>query len=53
MTPESIPSKSSKISFSIDDFAKALEQHDYTFEKGQIVTGSVLQHTSDGAYIDI
>jgi small subunit ribosomal protein S1 len=53
MTPESIPSKSSKISFSIDDFAKALEQHDYTFEKGQIVSGSVLQHTSDGAYIDI
>ncbi|BBA79644.1 30S ribosomal protein S1 [cyanobacterium endosymbiont of Rhopalodia gibberula] len=53
MTPESIPSKSSKIGFSMDDFAKALDQHDYTFEKGQIVSGMVLQHTSDGAYVDI
>ncbi|XTZ11308.1 MAG: 30S ribosomal protein S1, partial [cyanobacterium endosymbiont of Rhopalodia yunnanensis] len=48
-----MPSKSSKIGFSMDDFAKALDRHDYTFEKGQIVSGMVLQHTSDGAYIDI
>ncbi|MGP0128502.1 MAG: S1 RNA-binding domain-containing protein [cyanobacterium endosymbiont of Rhopalodia musculus] len=48
-----MPSKSSKIGFSMDDFAKALDQHDYTFEKGQIVSGIVLQHTSDGAYVDI
>lgn len=39
--------------FSMDDFAKALDQYDYQFEKGQIVRGRVDQHTSDGAYIDI
>ena len=53
MTPESTPSKSSEIGFSMDDFAKALDQHDYTFKKGQIVSGIVVQHTSDGAYVDI
>lgn len=37
----------------MDDFAKALDQHDYTFEKGQVVRGTVVQHTSDGAYVDI
>jgi small subunit ribosomal protein S1 len=37
----------------MDDFAKALEQHDYQFAKGQIVRGKVFQHTSEGAYIDI
>ncbi|MFN9259169.1 S1 RNA-binding domain-containing protein [Microcystis sp.] len=37
----------------MDDFAKALDQYDYQFEKGQIVRGRVDQHTSDGAYIDI
>ena len=39
--------------FSMDDFAKALDQYDYQFEKGQIVRGRVDQHTSDGAFIDI
>ncbi len=37
----------------MDDFAKALNQHDYTFEKGQIVSGIIVQHTSDGVYVDI
>ncbi|TRU81257.1 MAG: 30S ribosomal protein S1 [Microcystis novacekii Mn_MB_F_20050700_S1] len=37
----------------MDDFAKALDQYDYQFEKGQIVRGRVDQHTSDGAFIDI
>ncbi len=40
-------------SFSMDDFAHALEQYDYKFDKGQIVQGKVFQHTSDGAYVDI
>ena len=53
MTSESIPSKSSNIGFSMDDFAKALDQHDYLFKKGQIVNGMVIQYTSDGAYVDI
>ena len=40
-------------SFSMDDFAQALEKYDYEFAKGQIVKGTAVQHDSDGAYIDI
>lgn len=40
-------------SFSLDDFAKALEQHDYDLQKGQIVRGHVFEYASDGVYIDI
>lgn len=37
----------------MDDFAKALEQHDYQFQKGQVVRGKVFQYESDGAYVDV
>ncbi len=37
----------------MDDFAKALEQHDYQFSKGQVVRGKVFQYDNDGAYVDI
>ena len=37
----------------MDDFAKALEQHNYEFQKGQVVRGKVLEHDSNGAYVDI
>lgn len=37
----------------MEDFAKALEQQDYHFQKGQIVRGKVFQYESDGAYVDI
>jgi small subunit ribosomal protein S1 len=37
----------------MDDFAKALEQHDYEFKKGQVVRGKVHSYENDGAYIDI
>ncbi|NLQ03725.1 S1 RNA-binding domain-containing protein, partial [Cylindrospermopsis raciborskii] len=50
------PSESSQIatsSFSMDDFAKALEKHDYQFQKGQTVRGKVFQLDHDGAYVDI
>ena len=40
-------------SFSMDDFAKALEKYDYEFAKGQIVKGKVIQYDAEGAYIDI
>lgn len=40
-------------SFSMDDFAKALEQHDYQFQRGQVVRGKVFQYENDGAYVDI
>lgn len=41
------------MSFSADDFAKALEQHDYQFHRGQVVQGKVVSYDSDGVYIDI
>lgn len=41
------------MSFSTDDFAKALEQHDYQFQKGQVVRGKVANYESDGIYVDI
>jgi small subunit ribosomal protein S1 len=40
-------------SFSLDDFAKALEEHDYELQKGQIVSGQVFEYGTDGAYVDI
>jgi small subunit ribosomal protein S1 len=37
----------------MDDFAKALEVHDYQFQKGQVVSGKVFQLDPNGAYVDI
>ena len=53
MKTKSTPSEANNLSFSMDDFAKALEKHDYNFEKGQVVRGKAFEYTSDGAYIDI
>jgi small subunit ribosomal protein S1 len=53
MNSEAKPSQKANSSFSLDDFAKALEQHDYQFQKGQVVHGKVFQLESEGAYIDI
>lgn len=39
--------------FSAEDFAKALEQQDYQFSRGSVITGKVETHESDGAYVDI
>jgi small subunit ribosomal protein S1 len=44
---------SSSAAFSMDDFAKALEQHDYQFSTGQIVEGKVFSYETQGALIDI
>ncbi len=41
------------MSFSTDDFAKALEQHDYQFQRGQTVRGKVASYESDGVYVDV
>ena len=43
----------SSIAFSMDDFASALDEHEYHFEQGQIVKGKVFEHTSDGVLVDI
>jgi small subunit ribosomal protein S1 len=53
MNPKSTGSQSAKASFSMDDFAKALEQHNYEFQKGQVVRGKVFEYDSNGAYVDI
>ncbi len=41
------------MSFSSEDFAKALENHDYAFQRGDVVKGVVHSHDSDGVFIDI
>ncbi len=46
-------SQEANSSFTMDDFAKALEKHDYQFQKGQVVHGKVFQLDPDGAYVDI
>jgi small subunit ribosomal protein S1 len=41
------------LTFSTDDFAKALAEHDYTFQAGQVVRGTVISHGSEGVYVEI
>ncbi|MBD2666052.1 S1 RNA-binding domain-containing protein [Richelia sinica] len=53
MNSASNSSQTANSSFTMDDFAKALETHDYQFQKGQIVQGKVFQIDHDGAYVDI
>lgn len=53
MNSKSTGSQSAKASFSMDDFAKALEHHNYEFQKGQVVRGKVFEYDSNGAYVDI
>lgn len=53
MNPDSNFSPKSTQSFSMEDFANALDQYDYQFAKGQKVRGKVVQINSEGAYVDI
>jgi small subunit ribosomal protein S1 len=53
MNPNSNTSKKHDSFFSIDDFAQALDQYDYNFNKGAIVKGKVFQHDSGGVFVDI
>lgn len=41
------------MTFSTEDFARALEQHDYQFNTGSVVRGRVISCGSEGAYVDI
>ncbi|WP_431193404.1 S1 RNA-binding domain-containing protein [Trichocoleus desertorum] len=52
MTSKS-PRSQATPSFSMDDFARALEQHDYGFQSGQVVRGKVFNYEANGAYVDI
>jgi small subunit ribosomal protein S1 len=45
--------KKNSPSFSLDDFASALNEHDYCFTMGQVVSGKVIQHETEGTYVDI
>ncbi|MGF1672545.1 MAG: S1 RNA-binding domain-containing protein [Rivularia sp. (in: cyanobacteria)] len=53
MENEANISQKADTSFTMDDFAKALEKHDYQFQKGQLVKGKVFQIDPMGAYVDI
>jgi small subunit ribosomal protein S1 len=53
MDSEAKLSQKADSSFTMDDFAKALEKHDYQFQKGQVVKGKVFQIDHDGAFVDI
>lgn len=53
MKSDSKVSQAADTSFSMEDFALALEKHDYQFQKGQVVRGKVSQYDRDGAYVDI
>lgn len=39
--------------FSMEDFENALQEYDYEFTRGQKIQGTVVQITTDGAYVDI
>ena len=41
------------MTFSTEDFARALADHDYTFQTGSTVKGTVIGHASEGAMIEI
>jgi small subunit ribosomal protein S1 len=47
----SVPNSSP--AFSMADFENALQEYDYEFTRGQKIKGTVVEHTSEGAYIDI
>ncbi|MFP5273370.1 S1 RNA-binding domain-containing protein [Coleofasciculus sp.] len=53
MTSESTRSQTRKTAFSMEDFAKALEEYDYEFSQGQVVRGKVHSYEMDGVYVDI
>jgi small subunit ribosomal protein S1 len=50
---DSTSAPNSNQAFSMEDFEKALQEYDYEFTRGQKIQGTVVQITSDGAYIDI
>ncbi|MEY2858480.1 MAG: hypothetical protein RLZZ74_2793 [Cyanobacteriota bacterium] len=47
----SVPNSSP--AFSMADFENALQEYDYEFTRGQKIKGTVVELTSEGAYIDI
>lgn len=50
---ESNRSQGSDISFSMEDFAQALDSQSYDFSRGTIIRGKAFEYSSDGVYVDI
>lgn len=50
---ESNRSQGSNISFSMEDFAQALDSQSYDFSRGTIIRGKAFEYSSDGVYVDI
>ncbi|PSB00922.1 S1 RNA-binding domain-containing protein [Merismopedia glauca] len=46
-------SSKANIPFSMDDFAKALEQQEFDFSTGQVVQGKVHSYDTNGVYVEI
>ena len=40
-------------SFSANEFLEALDQHNYEFTVGQIISGKIISHARDGVYVDV
>jgi small subunit ribosomal protein S1 len=53
MTVNSNPSGEKNVPFSINEFAEALNEYDYHFNKGEIVKGKVFQYDTYGVLVDI
>lgn len=53
MNSEFTRSQAANPTFSQEDFAQALNQYDYQFQKGQVVRGKIFELGSEGAYVDI
>ena len=47
----SVPNSSQ--AFSMEDFENALQKYDYEFSRGQKIQGTVVEVSSEGAYVDI
>jgi small subunit ribosomal protein S1 len=50
---EAKSARSASESFSMEDFEKALEQHNYQFQQGQMISGKAVNYEIDGIYVDI
>jgi small subunit ribosomal protein S1 len=53
MSSKPTDSNPANTSFSMDDFAKALEGETFNFQRGDVVRGKVIEHSSEGIYVDI
>lgn len=53
MFTDFMATQSNSSSFSMEDFAKALDQETFSSQRGDMVQGKIVEHTREGAYVDI